>query len=317
MPQRRSRTYKEVSLVQFRSFCVVCEKGGYAAAARELHLTGPAIWEQMQGLERYYGVRLLERHGTGVRPTVQGVRLLEMIRPILAGLESTRGVLQQEDGALPEQLTLVTNLRVLVEEISSAMRTFQKRFPSIRLAVHYTSGAEVEPRVLSGTADLAFTLEPGPDSPPSGGTAYEDACELDYLLITRAGHALARSPTLDLKDIVHHRLVLGEPGAYSRRRLEEILHRHGLTRTAQVAVETSSDEYTIACVRAGMGVGITMGIPQGRLYRGLAVRSLRDWFGLAHAGFLWKSGVYLPPAQLELVRIIRTLVRSRPGPLEK
>jgi DNA-binding transcriptional LysR family regulator len=312
MAHRTSRAYKEMSLVQFRSFCVVCEKGGYAAAARELHLTGPAIWEQMQGLERYYGVRLLERHGTGVRPTGQGRRLLEMIRPILAGLDSTRGILQQEDGALPGQLTLVTNLRVLVEEISSAMRMFQQRYPSIQLAVNYTSGAEVEPLVLSGTADLAFTLEPGPDSPPSTGTVYEDACELDYLLITRPRHALARSPALRLEEIVNHRLVLGERSAYSRRRLEEILHRHDLTRAAKVAVETSSDEYTIACVRAGMGVGITMGIPHGRLYRGLAVRSLRRWFGLARAGFLWKRGVHLPPAQVEFSRIIRTLVRRRP-----
>ncbi len=313
MAQRRSRTYKEMSLVQFRSFCVVCETGGYAAAARQLHLTGPAIWEQMQGLERYYGVRLLERHGTGVRPTVQGRRLLDMIRPILAGLDSTRGVLQQEGGALPEQLTLVTNLRVLVEEISSAMRSFQQRFPSIRLAIHYTSGAEVEPLVLSGAADLAFTLEPGPDSPPSAGTIYEDACELDYLLITRPRHTLVRSPALHLKDILNHPLVLGEPGAYSRRRLEEILHRHDLARSANVAVETSSDEYTIACVRAGMGVGITLGIPHGGLYRGLAVRSLRRWFGLARAGFLWKRGVHLPPAQLEFSRIICALVQRRPS----
>src|SRR5579875_1386403 len=104
MSQRRSRPYKEISLVQLRSFCAVCERGGYAAAARELHLTGPAVWEQVQGLERHYGVRLLERHGAGVRPTVHGRRLLEMIRPLLAGLDSTRGVLQQVDGTIPERL---------------------------------------------------------------------------------------------------------------------------------------------------------------------------------------------------------------------
>ncbi len=316
MSQRRSRPYKEMSLVQLRSFCAVCERGGYAVAARELHLTGPAVWEQVQGLERHYGVRLLERHGAGVRPTVQGRRLLEMIRPLLAGLDSTRGVLQQVDGSLPERLTLVTNLRVLVEEISAAMRAFQKQFPPVRLAVHYTSGPEVEPLVLSGTADLAFTLEPGPDSPTSAGTIYEDACELDYLLILPPRHALARSSSLHLREITKHPLVLAEPAAYSRQRLKEILHRYDLTRSAKVAVETSSDEYTIACVRAGMGIGITMGIPHGHLYRGLAVRSLRPWFGLARAGFLWKRGVHLPPAQLEFVRIICTQVRRRPNASE-
>src|SRR2546427_5126666 len=111
VPKRRG--YKDLSLAQLRSFGAVCQHRGYAAAARVLLLTSPAVWEQMQALERYYGVRLLERHGGGVRPTVQGERLLEMIRPYLAGLDSTKDVLQQEEGVLPRQLTLVTNLRVL------------------------------------------------------------------------------------------------------------------------------------------------------------------------------------------------------------
>src|SRR5262245_29288022 len=145
MSRASRRPYKELSLSQLRSFCEVCRRGGYAAAARELLLTSPAVWEQVQALERHYGVRLLERHGPGVRPTVHGTRLLEMIRPLLTGIESTREILQQEDGTFPRQLALITNLRVLVEEISRAMRRFQARFPSIRLRVDYTGIGEVEP----------------------------------------------------------------------------------------------------------------------------------------------------------------------------
>ena len=56
-----------------------------------------------------------------MRPTVHGQRLLELVRPLVAGLDSTREVLQQEGGAAPRQLTFVTNLRVLVEEVSRAV----------------------------------------------------------------------------------------------------------------------------------------------------------------------------------------------------
>src|SRR5262245_31238791 len=105
MSRASRRPYKELALQQLRSFCEVCQRGGYAAAARELLLTSPAVWEQIQALARHYGVRLLERHGHGVRPTIQGERLLEMIRPLLAGLDSTREALQQQDGTVPEQIT--------------------------------------------------------------------------------------------------------------------------------------------------------------------------------------------------------------------
>jgi DNA-binding transcriptional LysR family regulator len=271
-------------------------------------LTSPAVWEQMQGLEHHYGMKLLERAGPGVRATVHGRRLLELIRPLLAGIDSTREVLQQDDGTFPRQLVLVTNLRVLVEEISSAMRAFQRSYPAIRLAVHYTGSDEVEPRVLEGKADVALTLEPEPTDLTSAETVYEPAAKLDYLLITPPRHDLGRAEALHLHEIAKHPLVLGEPRAYSRRRVQEVFHRHDLANGLNIAVETSSDEYTISCVRSGMGIGITLGTPRGRLYQGLKVRSLRRWFGMARIGFLWKGGIHVPLIQREFAREIQSSV---------
>jgi DNA-binding transcriptional LysR family regulator len=308
MSPRKRRGYKEASLSQFRTFCEVCRRGGYAAASRELMLTSPAVWEQMQALEYYYGVKLLERAGPRVRPTVRGKRLLELIRPLVAGLDSTREVIQQEDRVLPRQLVLVTNLRVLVEEISGAMRAFQRRYPAIRLAVYYTGSDEVVPRVEQGKADVALTLEPEPSHPASETTVYEPAAKLDYLLIAPPRHDLARVEALHLHAIAKQPLVLGEPGAYSRRRVQEVFHRYDLAKDVHIAVETSSDEYTISCVRSGMGVGITLGIPRGRLYRGLTPRSLRRWFGMAGVGFLWKVGIHVPPIQREFAGEIRSSI---------
>jgi DNA-binding transcriptional LysR family regulator len=308
MPHPQRRAYKELSLQQLRSFCAVCRRGGYAAAARELLLTSPAVWEQMQALERHYGRRLLERSGQTVRPTAEGEHLLEMVRPLLAGLDSTKEVLHQQDGALPGQLTLATNLRVLAEEIGRGLRRFQRDYPSVRLRVCYT-GNDVDQRVLGGEADVGFTLEPGPDIPCPPAVVYEPAGEVDYLLVTPRRHALLKLRPLRLTHITRHPLVLGEPAAYSRRRVQEILHRHDLTRSVAVAVETSSDEYTLSCVRAGLGVGITIGTGRGNLYRDLGVRSLSRWFGTARVGFLWKRGAHVPPAQRELARAIQAYVR--------
>jgi DNA-binding transcriptional LysR family regulator len=307
MPAPTRRSYKGLGLAQLRSFCEVCRRGGYAAAARELALTSPAVWEQMQALERHYGRRLLERRGNVVRPTAEGERLLEMVRPLLAGLDSTRDILEQQSGALPGQLTVATNLRVLTEEVSRGLRRFLEGHAQVRLRVFYT-GNDVEQRVLGGEADVGLTLEPGPDIPCSTAVAYEAAGEVDYLLVTPPGHPLLGQRALQLCHVVRHPLVLGEPAAYSRRRVQEILHRHDLTRQLCVAVETSSDEYTLSCVRAGLGVGITIGTGRGHLYQGLGVRPLSRWLGTARIGFLWKRGAHVPPAQRELARAIQACV---------
>jgi DNA-binding transcriptional LysR family regulator len=171
----------------------------------------------------------------------------------------------------------------------------------------------VDQRVLSGEADVGFTLEPGPDIPCATAVVYEPAGDVDYLLVTPPRHPLLRKRPLRLPHVARYPLVLGEPVAYSRRRVQEILHRHDLIRTVAVAVETSSDEYTLSGVRAGLGVGITIGTGQGNLYRDLGVRSLSRWFGTARIGFLWKRGAHLPPAQRELARAIQACVTRGAG----
>ena len=142
----------------------------------------------MQGLTRHYGCRLLVRRGNGIVPTAEGAQLLEMIGPLLAGLDSTRDALQQQGGELPATLTVATNLRVLAEEVSRGLRRFQRSFPQIRLHLVFT-GNDVDQRIVSGEAEVGFTLEPGPDNPCSTAVAYEAAGEVDYLL---AAHAAMR-----------------------------------------------------------------------------------------------------------------------------
>ncbi|HTI49313.1 MAG TPA: LysR family transcriptional regulator [Planctomycetaceae bacterium] len=305
------RPYKELSLQQLRSFCEVCRVGGYAAAARELLLTSPAVWEQLKALEKHFGLVLLERHGNGVRPTLHGERLLELARPLLAGLESTFDVLHQRDGVLPDRLTVVSNLRVLVHEISDALALFRTRYPGERLQISYTGSPEIEALVLEQEADVTLTLEPGAGEPTSPAIAFEPAAELDYLLVTPLHHPLQRAKNIRLEAIVRHPLVLGIPEAYSRHRVHEVLHRHDLLRQMNIAVETSSDEYTLSCVRAGLGVGVTVGNGDGLLYSRLSVRSLKNWFGTARVGFMWRRGAVVAPLQRELADILRASISHR------
>ena len=299
--------YKQLTLAQLRSFSAVCRLGTYAGAARELLLTSPAIWEQMKGLQRYYGQKLLLRRGNGVIPTVEGEQLLAMIRPVLAGLDSTRDALLQQGGARPQSLTVATNLRVLAEEISHALRRFQLDNPDIQLRLVFT-GNDVHERIDSGQADVGFTLEPGPERDYGSTIEYQPAGEVDYLLVMPRRHPLRSMRVLRVQHLAQHPLVLGESAAYSRRRVEEVLHRHHLRDKVQIAVETSSDEYTLACVRVGMGLGITIGAGRGPMFAGLAVHSLRRWFGTARLGFVWRRGAFISPTQRELAAAIRTAI---------
>jgi len=306
--QRQS--FKDLTLGQLRGFAAVCRTGSYAAAARELLLTTPAVWEQMRGLERHYGCKLFHRSRQGIQLTAEGEQLLAMVQPIVAGIDSTREALRQRGGALPQSLTIATNLRVLTDEISRGLRRFQRSYPEVRLHLVFT-GNDVDQRVVSGEANVGLTLEPGPDRPTGLPIDYRPAGEVDYLLIVPARHTLAGAKLSNLKQLIQYPLVLGESAAYSRRRVEEILHRYDLRQSANIVVETSSDEYTLACVRAGLGIGISIGTGRGPLYHGLAARSLRRWFGTARLGFVWQRGAHIPQSHHELADAIAPCLKAR------
>jgi DNA-binding transcriptional LysR family regulator len=302
--------YKDLTLAQLETFCEVCRSGGFSAAARSLNLTTPTVWEQVRALEGQYGVRLLVRRGRRVWPTPEGERLLGMLEPLLAGLESTREAIRQEKGILPMKIRVVSSLRVHMHEIIEAMHEFHRQHPTVQLQIRDAGSVDVIPSVIDGTADLAVMFKPGPGASSSARVVFESIDRLDFLLVTPAGHPLIRKRRLDIADVAKYPLVLGRPEAFSRQRVEEVLLAHNFEGQLSIAIETGSSSLTLAAVRAGLGVGIVVCHPKGVLMRGLSTRSLRRRFGFAQLVFVWKRGALVPPLHQELASLIRSTIRK-------
>lgn len=73
---------------QIQVYVAVAEEQGFAAAARRLQLSPPAVTRAVAALEKTLGVKLLNRTTRYVRATEAGQRYLEDARQILARLES-------------------------------------------------------------------------------------------------------------------------------------------------------------------------------------------------------------------------------------
>lgn len=71
-----------------RVFVEVAERGGFAAAARRLAMSPPAVTRAVSALEERIGTRLMHRTTRSVRLTEAGVRFLEDSQRILADLEA-------------------------------------------------------------------------------------------------------------------------------------------------------------------------------------------------------------------------------------
>ncbi|MFP5393422.1 MAG: LysR family transcriptional regulator, partial [Gammaproteobacteria bacterium] len=71
-------------------FLAVADTGGFAAAARRVGISPPAITRAVAALEEHLGVRLLTRTTRVVRLTEAGARYAEDVRRILADVEEAQ-----------------------------------------------------------------------------------------------------------------------------------------------------------------------------------------------------------------------------------
>jgi len=73
---------------QLQVFVAVAEEAGFAAAARRLNMSPPAVTRAIAALEQSLGVKLLQRTTRYVRMTDVGLRYLDDARRVLAALET-------------------------------------------------------------------------------------------------------------------------------------------------------------------------------------------------------------------------------------
>jgi DNA-binding transcriptional LysR family regulator len=294
----------DLTVQQLRSFCIVFEKQSYAAAAREVDLSVPTIWEQVRTLEKRYRTALFKRNGRRIQPTPAAALLYPALRALLAGLDSTFQLLREEEGDHPRTVTLVTGARMMLEDLGRPLKRFRDRYPNTYLRLLHGNRKMAEELIVAGEADLALTLEPGPGV-GGEGICLERAYRIDYLALFPARHPLSRKPSLRLADLAAYPLVVGHGGTYGRQLLEQALHHEGLSDRVQIITETDTSAFTIACVRAGMGIGIVAGQARGFLARDLVARSLQRQLGQAWVAFLWKKGRHLTATVHALMGLIR------------
>jgi DNA-binding transcriptional LysR family regulator len=289
----------DLTVAQLRTFQQVMQEGGYAAAARVSHLSVPSVWQQIQSLERVYGVSLFEKVGRLVRPTVAAERLFEQVESILVHLESTFDVITKSSEA--QTVRIVAGARMMLEDLAEPLATFRKMHAN-HLVIRQGNDRRAEELLLDDAADIAMALEPGLKQ-KSPLIHYEPAYTVEFLAVARKGHPYIESGTETLVELAKHELVVTLSGTHGRDALDHAFHREGLT--ANIVVETDNSAFTIACVSAGMGVGILAGRQDGQLCKTLATRSLSHPFGQKKIVLMWRKGRVLTEAMLDLVDAIK------------
>lgn len=278
-----------LTMQQVITFCQVYEQGSYAGAAESLGLAGPTIWEQVKSLEKIYKAKLFDRSGRNIRPSAAGTVLYEMLRPILASVASTFERFAEETDPAAQQISLVTGVRMMLEELAESLRKFSQIYPDARLKLITADNATAQQFVLSGKADLALLIEPS-QSMIEPGIDYQRLYPIEYLVAFPPRHRLSRQSTITIQQLTQEPLILGNPNTIVRKMFEQARFRLGINEPLRIVAETDNSAVTIACVQAGLGVGVIASRPGGNLTKRVTTRSLASEIGQVHVVAAFRKG---------------------------
>lgn len=292
-----------MSVQQMQTFCSVYEHGGYAGAEQHLELAPPTLWEQVKVLEKIYRAKLFERAGRNIRPTTAGDTLYQILKPLLATVDSSFEILAEESGQALRQIRLVTGVRMMLEELGVPLKRFRDAHPDVSLRLMTADNRTSQAYVLEGKADVALMIEP-PPSMRTDGITYQRLYTIEYLAVFPKRHRLARKSMLRLADLAGEPLIVGNSNTVGRQLLEQAVVRLDLTEQLRIVAETDNSASTVACVRAGMGVGFIAGRSDGNLTRPLACRSLAEEIGQVFVVAAYRQGRQLTRALTEMLRLL-------------
>lgn len=116
-------------------FIAVAEAGSFAAAARRLHLSPPAVTRAIAALEDRLGARVFQRTTRNVTITDIGARFLETARRVLSDLDAAEREAMGETTAPQGHLTLTASVTFGRSALAPVVGAFLAGHPRVSVSV--------------------------------------------------------------------------------------------------------------------------------------------------------------------------------------
>jgi DNA-binding transcriptional LysR family regulator len=310
MARAATDRYKEVNFSQLRTFCECVRQGTYAAAARVLQLSQPAVWQQVQALERLAGVPLLQRHGRNLRLTDDGRVLWEQAHTVLGNVESLWTTFNERRQVLPRTITIIATPAVLSEELARPVAAFHQAFPDVTLRLQSQHGLPVLDWLTRGDADMAIVPADVLLIADQAQFCREQLGQRVATLIVSEQDPLAHRRKLELNDLTDTSLILPLEDNHWFVQVEAILRTHDLAERLRPAMHVGHILTAQTLVTLGVGPALMPMPEHGEPPAGLVYRKLDHLLPSLPLFQLTRRGVTMKPHVRQFVEVVRTHVTS-------
>lgn len=260
-------------VIEFRllqSFLIVAQRRNFSQAAKQLHLSQPALSRQIRALEQSLGCELLRRTPQGAELTSSGERLRREGEDLLARWQELANAVRGA-GRRDHTVRLAHFGSLLALFIAPALQRVQRRFGA-RFDLIETNPSEALRLLAAGECDAVL----GPrQRRPRRRMVSQVVADPPAAIVVAAHHPMAKRRTVSLADLHSARWLAWEPQQYPE--FYDAL-RSGCRRSGfapRIVGFVDSAAALLAGVADGEAVGYTGQLPGLSLPRGYCLVPLQ------------------------------------------
>lgn len=231
-----------------RTFCKIIETGSFSQAARELHLSQPAVTQHIRALEEFFQGALLERNRGTLNVTPAGATLLQYGLQVLEMTEhctlAVRDLTVPRQGSLRVASSVVTATTVL----PGILAAYMEKFPHSRVDLTCCTTQRMIELMLSGAVDVALAGAPPLEATLAAVPLFEDC----LVLVTSLRHRWAQRRKIEPAELQGEPSISYRAGSIYRPMVQSIYEQ--LSVAPRVHVEVDNLPTMKVMVAAGLGV---------------------------------------------------------------
>ncbi len=239
-----------MNLHQLHVLSALISRGSYTAAAEHLHLTQPAVSQQIKALEASTGVRLVERANNRVVPTHAGEVLHKYATSMIHLEQEALHALGELKAGAGGRFVVGANTTGGMYIVPPLINAYREQNPDTEVVLRIEGTEALCQAIASRSLDVGFV----------GGHISDRRFNVEPLvpdrlvLIASPSHPLASEPLVTVEMLASEKFVVARYGSTTRRLIETRLKEHGVT--MHIGMELAGTEDIKKAVESGLGVAM-------------------------------------------------------------
>lgn len=229
-----------------RVFYTVATLESVSKASQRLHISQPAVSQNIKTLESEIGFSLFVRTNKGVKLTNEGVEIYSYCKTIFRQVELLNQTLQDLSTLEAGILNIGASDTICKYYLIDILKEFEEIYPKIRYRVTNCTTNESLKLLRQHDVDVAFVHTPIPND----NFNYQNCLELNDVFV--CSYNFDDSKIKHLSDLTKYRTLLLEESSHSRRVLDNNLLKYNIK--LKPKFELASLDLLIEFCKKNMGI---------------------------------------------------------------